>query len=420
MTSTSNIENNETRDKVRVENSENEVKNEVKNSDENSFFKYVQGAETLYFKFITSKRVECPICKRDFKNIISHLKQSKCAVTNLEDFREKFFKYRQDYFKEEFKDKENQWKSKSRIKMKNEDPQKVLDDQKRWQAKSQRKKKEENLEKELENQKTKRVRHLIKSRDTDPQKVLEDQRKWQRLSRKRKKIEDPKGLSRKENEAQKKKRKLWTAMDRLKEFKEATKYNAIFICSCCHRRLFESNVEVITEKLKDEINTKKCGHFLDCIEEEIVTPINGKNDCYICKTCIGHMKARNIPPMSVRNNLSLEPQDEDLQLTELEGALISKNLIFQKIFQLPKSRWTALKDKIINVPINDEDILNTVESLPRTPHEAALIGISLKRKLEYKNTHKRQLINPKKIIRMLDKLKKAGNPHYQFHDDLNT
>ena len=132
------------------------------------------------------------------------------------------------------------------------------------------------------------------------------------------------------------------------------------------------------------------------------------------------MKAKKMPPMSVKNHLRLEKQEENLQLTELEGALIAKNLIFQKIYQLPKSRWTALTDRIINVPINDEDILNTVESLPRTPKEAGLIGVSLKRRLEYKNTHKRQLVNPEKIQRMLELLKKAGNPHYQFYDDFHT
>ena len=79
------------------------------------------------------------------------------------------------------------------------------------------------------------------------------------------------------------------------------------------------------------------------------------------------MKSKKIPPMAVRNNLSLDKQEESHQLTELEGALIAKNLIFQKIYQLPRSRWTALTDRIINVPINDGDILNTVESLPRTP-----------------------------------------------------
>ena len=132
------------------------------------------------------------------------------------------------------------------------------------------------------------------------------------------------------------------------------------------------------------------------------------------------MKKQKIPPMSVANNLKLAKQDESLNLTELEGSLIAKNLIFQKIYQLPKSRWTALTDRIINVPITNEDILNTVQSLPRTPKEAGLIGVSLKRKLEYKNIHKRQLVNPEKMLRMLELLQKSGNPHYQLYDDFNT
>ena len=58
------------------------------------------------------------------------------------------------------------------------------------------------------------------------------------------------------------------------------------------------------------------------------------------------MKRKKIPPMSVNNGLKLYESDESLKeqqlnMTELEGALISKNIIFQKIYQLPKSRWTA-------------------------------------------------------------------------------
>ena len=101
--------------------------------------------------------------------------------------------------------------------------------------------------------------------------------------------------------------------------------------------------------------------------------------------------------MSVKNKLKLDPQDEDLQLTDFEGTLIARNIIFQKIYQLPKSRWTALSDKVINVPINSEDVKNTVALLPRTPKDAQLIGISLKRKLEYKTTYKAQLVNPHKV-----------------------
>ena len=128
--------------------------------------------------------------------------------------------------------------------------------------------------------------------------------------------------------------------------------------------------------------------------------------------------------MSSLNGLTLTETDQDiknqtLELTELEGALISKNIIFQKIYQLPKSRWTALKDRVINVPINEHSILNTLEQLPRTPQDAGLIGVALKRKKEYKNTHKHQLVDPNKLFKMLDKLKNNKNPYYQFFDNVS-
>ena len=56
--------------------------------------------------------------------------------------------------------------------------------------------------------------------------------------------------------------------------------------------------------------------------------------------------------------------------------------------------------------MNNEDIVNTVTKLPRTPNEAGLIEVSLKRKLEYKNPHAQQLIDPRKCFKMLELLKK--------------
>ena len=136
------------------------------------------------------------------------------------------------------------------------------------------------------------------------------------------------------------------------------------------------------------------------------------------------MKKKKVPPMSAMNSLQLKETDEmigqdGLTLTELEGALIAKNIIFQKIYQLPKSRWTALKDRLINIPINDDDIVNTLEQMPRTPKDAGLVGVALKRKKEYKNSHKHQLIDPNKLFKMLHKLKRNGNKYYQFYDDYN-
>ena len=61
-----------------------------------------------------------------------------------------------------------------------------------------------------------------------------------------------------------------------------------------------------------------------------------------------------------------------------------------------------------------------MKQLPRTPKDAQLIGVELKRKKGYKNTYVRQLVNPSKIIEMLDLLKRSGNPYYQFHDSYES
>ena len=183
----------------------------------------------------------------------------------------------------------------------------------------------------------------------------------------------------------------------------------------------------MTKELRQKISTKKLGLLEESIENEgKVTiiygpPFHGQRTEFLCLTCKRHLLNKKMPPMSAMNNLQLTPiTDPLLHLTELEGALIAKHLIFEKIIQLPKSRWTALKDKIVNVPINDGDILNTIKQLPRTPKNAGLIGVELKRKKEYVNTHKKQLINPKKLYKMLDKLKRSGNPYYQFYDDYQS
>ena len=94
--------------------------------------------------------------------------------------------------------------------------------------------------------------------------------------------------------------------------------------------------------------------------------------------------------------------------------------MFQKFVQLPKSRWTATKDQIVNIPIFDKDIINTVESFPRTPEEAGIIPVKLKRKLEYKNNHIEQYISTKKIFEALNTLKSLGNKYYQFVSDMDN
>ena len=130
-----------------------------------------------------------------------------------------------------------------------------------------------------------------------------------------------------------------------------------------------------------------------------------------------------MPKLCTKNGLSIDAIQDGDKLSELENNLIARNIIFQKIHKMPKSRWSGTHDRLINVPVGPDDIINTVQSLPRTPAEAGIIPIipvNLKRKLEYKTTHLSQLIDTNKIFKYLDYLKEMGHPGYKFYDDLNT
>ena len=130
----------------------------------------------------------------------------------------------------------------------------------------------------------------------------------------------------------------------LKKFRHAVKYGAIFVCISCHQRLFENGVTFITTKFKEEIENKKPGLYEESVEEieQYMRKVPGS---YICHTCKQTLKKGKMPCMSVKNGLSLSPlADPEMKLSEIENNLIAQNILFQKIFLLPRSRMSAVKD----------------------------------------------------------------------------
>ena len=129
-----------------------------------------------------------------------------------------------------------------------------------------------------------------------------------------------------------------------------------------------------------------------------------------------------MPKMCSNNGLTVDILPEPrLRLTELENNIIALNIVFQKFHLKPKSRWSGTHDRLVNVAIREQDIKNTLKSLPRTPVEEGLIPVCLKRKLEYKTTHLQQLIDIAKIYEYLHYLKYvAKNKYYEFFDDLDS
>ena len=268
-----------------------------------------------------------------------------------------------------------------------------------------------------------RVRDL-RSRKKDENETMykENLRNQVMKSRNKKKNEDS-SLFREKQKLDKeifrlRQKKTWGRLKRLISFRRAVQYGAIFVCSSCNQRLFENGVTAITEKFKEEVTKKRPGLFQECIDKEEIIHIHGKKSySYLCHTCQNTMKKGQVPCMSVKNGLILRPLNQDSKLSEVENNLIAQSIIFQKIFLLPKSRMSAVKDKLVNVPVGASDVLNTIQHIPRTPKEAGLIQVKLKRKLEYKNYHKQEYIDPKKIFKTLEHLKRSGHPYYQFYDD---
>ena len=249
------------------------------------------------------------------------------------------------------------------------------------------------------------------------------QKRVNRLSRKNSNKAKYKEKERKEKEdCRLRQKQNWGRIQRLISFRKAVRYGAIFVCSSCHQRMFENGVSAVTTKFKEEVEKKKSGHFDECIAEELILEIHGKQSgSYLCHTCKNTIKKGKIPSMSSKNGLNLrEIKDPDTKLTEVENNLIAQNIIFQKIFLLPKSRMSAVKDRLVNVPVGASDVLNTIKSIPRTPREAGLIQVKLKRKLKYQNYHKQEYIDPKKIFKTLELLKTSGHPYYQFYDDFKV
>ena len=243
--------------------------------------------------------------------------------------------------------------------------------------------------------------------------------------RKHETVEQANKRKSKNRERMRKIRAKLSQLTRLMKFQDSVRYGPIFTCCSCEQNMFRDWVTELTKELKDQImgksselykNVFTTNHFLSL-------NVNGKQieREYICKTCKPALLKGNMPSMCAANGLKLiNLEDTELKLTELENNIIAKRILFQKIYQLPKSRMAACKDKLINIPINEEDVINSVQSLPRTPNEAGLLEVKLKRKMEYKNVHKQSYVDPKKIFKALEFLKNSGHPHYQFFDDINT
>ena len=357
---------------------------------------------------------------------------------------------------EEKREQARKRKAESRARKKASNPEEFRENNKKEVMESRARKKASNPEEFKENQKKEKMVSRARQREKDEILLKINQNKWKQKSLDAHREENYPEVKTGQNQKTAKfrakrvaqgwptsvesgpfvfkRQKLESANDRLKQFREATMTGADYICVSCHIRCFKQSVVKLSESMEEKIDSnfpdeewisdRNLVTRIQIQRENLKVPKSYKStddycgDRFICNTCLRYLRKKKLPPCSVMNGLQLQETDQDLKdqnlmLTDLEAAMVSQRIIFQMIRLLPKSRWTALHDRAIMVPITDDAINTTLSKMPRTPTEAGLIGIKLKRKESFENTHMKQLVNPDKLFRFIQKAKDHGHPCYQ-------
>ena len=163
---------------------------------------------------------------------------------------------------------------------------------------------------------------------------------------------------------------------------------------------------------------EKCGP--DLISHATAGAVNSDSDsATFCHNCCTTLKKKKCPTLSIANGMKLDVIPEELlQPTDLEQQLFARMLVFTKIVQLPcqkiapQNRMKGLTGKMINVPLEQSDISNSIKTLPRCIDDAAVVPLQLKKKKEIKSAYAEAFIRPKICIKAVQKLKELKNPHY--------
>jgi hypothetical protein len=216
------------------------------------------------------------------------------------------------------------------------------------------------------------------------------------------------GKNKQKNFERKKHKILYTDEKiRFRQFITAIRDGPTYVCISCKRLLFRNGVKKINLKsIQTKFKKEELSTMLYSLRNE-----NETNDIelMLCLNCLTYYKKGKIPAINVTNGLEIEQLKQPL--TELEECLIARNIPFAKIYLLPKTRMSAIIDKVINVPICESDINRTISLFPRTPSEALILPIKLKRKKQYKNSVAEAYIRPYLILQAITDLKN-NNPFY--------
>jgi hypothetical protein len=189
-------------------------------------------------------------------------------------------------------------------------------------------------------------------------------------------------------------------------FLEGTCEGPNYICVSCHRCVFKSGVK--KNLLLNELRTD----LKDDLYNTMLHTSPDSDTVHLCLNCHDLIRQKKMPSNNVSNGLALDPIPPELEVLSIEEATIARNLIFEKLVRLPKTRMSGLIDRVINVPLTIDDVQQTVDMLPISMEDAAIIPLQFKIMKSLKNNHWVGFIRPAKCIAALKMLKTLRNPHW--------
>ena len=356
------------------------------------------------------KKLDCKGCGKSFTLLLSHLK-SKSGEVCREAYGAEGYARLLERSKEKRNERIAKWESENkaaRSQKKSEWASKNREKIRESETHPDRKRKKAEWESE---NKTTRSQMKAKWASKNKEKIRESENQPER---KKQKAEWESNNRQKRSEAKKatrEKRKLSkTTLDRIKAFKNDIIHGPNYTCFSCKRQLFRNSIRILDKKgiskLVEKLNReflKKIGLSKRFFGSQLTSCIN----------CLKLIRSSKLPRIHVSNGLKLDKVPSELELTDLEQQLIARSLIFMKIKKLPKTRMKAVFDKVISVPVEEDDVSKTISLLPRHPDDAKIVAVQLKRKIQMKNSHLEENIRPAKCIKAVEKLREIGNQFYQ-------
>ena len=399
---------------------------------------------------------KCVACKKTFSSLLQHLRQAfNCQIYyDLDGLREEKAARTREKWLQQQKIKRANQSGDEKARVHKEDAKRHAENRKiQSPAKKARVKKEdaerhEQHRKQMSEEQKARVKKEDAERHEQHRKKISEEQKArvkkedaERHEQHRKKMSKEQKATKKREAAKRMKRK-WdtnyaknneTTTGRKRIFLDLIRDGCTYPCCCCQEAKYSKSVKEIQDmsEFKEALDKKHDNLFNDTIfpctsvTPDVLKEIpNRKGSYFVCNECKSKLDRGKIPSKSHSNKLEIFDIKNypDLDLTELELNLISKKIIFMKIHRKPKSQMSAIKDRIVCIPIDSETIEQTLQKLPRLPKEAGLVPIKLKRKQAYKSSHLQEWVDVEKVHRCLLLLKNFGHPEYQFYspEDFNS